>query len=401
MVDQFITIGSGHGGAPQWWTDLAEMTVTRRGPAAGMFGVAPPGIGLSEFNDLMISWCSGAYDELRQRFYVVLGAGHTNYHDRGTYYYDLLAEIWVALTRPRSFGLASEVGDGSTGICTDGSPLDTHTYNNVVCHPDGRVFVLSMGSVGVLNGVGAPRAWVLNPEGLSQATPAPFGWTDLGLNTLAGTNDVGASAYDYVSDRLIYAKQQPGGGTQASVATWNPTTLARSQWTLASSSSFGTSGEDMVAVTLNDGAGNSVWMGKGNGVNGRPIACLNIQSLLAGSGVFQIPTWTGAVQPVGKCAIHYNPDTAQLWTWRQGTNQLIVADRPANMMAGPYDWFLVDLAGLTITAPSGTAENKINGTFRRCEQIRMPGLRRGGFIINEVDEQVHMWKFPITKLVAS
>jgi chitodextrinase len=379
--------------AASWWTDLADLTVTRRGNT--MDSLRPSGVGVSEFDDCMHSWNGGAYDELRQRFYIVLASGHGNYHDRGTMYYDIMSETWVRLT-PRN--TASAVGDGSTGIATDGSPLDTHTYDTVVCTPDGRVWVTSMGSVGVSSGVGSPRGWVLDPVGLSQSSTAPYGWTDLGLNTLNGSYDVGAAAYDPITNRVLFAKQQPQGNL--SVCSWNLTTLARTQHTVGSSLAFGDSGEDMTGVVVHDGTSNSVLMCKGNGSGspGRAIATLNLQTLISGGSVsWSIPTWTGAVQPTGKCRIHFNPDTNQLWTWRQGTNQLIVCNRPSNMLTGTYAWFTVTLSGLSITAPSGTAANAVNGTFGRCAQIHMGG-RYGGFIVNETTEQPHFWKFPTTAM---
>jgi hypothetical protein len=372
--------------APAWWESIADLTVTRRGNT--MDSLRPSGVGISEFDDCMHSWNGGAYDELRQRFYIVLASGHTNYHDRGTMYYDIVGDTWVRLTPRNTSGV---VGDGSAGILNDGSPIDTHTYDTVVCTPDGCVWVCSMGSVGVSSGVGSPRGWRLDPSGISQSSPAPYGWSDLGLNTLNGSYDVGAAAYDPITNRVLFAKQQPQGNL--SVASWNTSTLARVQHTVGSSSAFGDSGEDMTGVVVHDGS-SSVLMCKGNGNNGRPIATLNLQTLVSGGALsWSIPTWTGAVQPVGKCRIHFNPDTNQLWTWRQGTNQLIVCNRPSNMLTGTYAWFTVTLGGLAITAPSGTSAGAVHGTFGRCAQIRMGG-RYGGFIVNETIQQPHCWKFP-------
>jgi hypothetical protein len=380
----------GAGTDPSWFTNLGDLEGTYRGNTA--LSVKPANVDEATFNDIFRSYCGGAFDDDSDTFYTGPGAGHNNYDGAEIYGYDVIAEEWFQATTPSSAANGSDPADGQK---VDGTPMATHTYDMLVM-VDGELWLPAMGSVDVSNGVGSARGWVWDSNSSDLPSNNTRGWTTLGLHSLSGSYDVGATAYDPVTDKVWFHQQQTGGGTNA-MASWNRSTKARTEHTITGASSFGDSGEDMLGVVVWSGS-DSVFMGKGN----TRVRTVNLQDALVGSTSWQTPTWTGSNQPSGKCRLHYIHETDQLVTWRIGTNQLIVCNRPANMETGTYAWFTVTLTGATITAPSEGASGvgSTNGTFGRFQIFRMPSGRLAVFLVNEVDQQVYIAKLPATAMAA-
>lgn len=377
---------------PAWLDALADFQVTRRGNNT-CDSQKPSGVASVDFRDIFMSWCGGCLDDDNDVFYTGPGAGHTNYNKAEVYGYDIFGtEEWFQATTPSSAGT---LGVDTDGQKTDGSPLSTHTYDLLV-FVQGELWLPGMGSVSTSGNTSA-RGWTWNPASPDLPSAGTRGWTTLGLNTLDGA-DNGAVAYDPLSDRILFAHRTPGGNR--SIGSWVRTTKVRTEHIVTSSITFGNSGGDMTAVVVPDGVGGSYYIGRGNGVNGRATQAVKIQTLIAGGAVaWTVPVWTGTPLPVGKCRVHYVPETGQLITWEQGTNNIVVANKPANPGTGTYTWFRKALTGLTITPPSGTLNGgNVNGTFGRFQVFRSPSGRLCCFLINETTEQPHIWPLPPTPI---
>jgi hypothetical protein len=374
---------------PAWLNTLADFQVTRRGNNR-CESQRPSGVGTSTFDDIFRSWCGGCFDDDNDVFYTGPGAGHTNYGGGEIYGYDVFGtEEWFQATTPSTAGFN---GSDSNGLLLDGTPPATHSYDELV-FVGGEMWLGAEGSVGQ-SGSTSARGWVWDADSPQLPSAGTRGWTDLGLNTLSGSNNTGAVAYDPVTDRPYYCRRFTGGGTRQ-LASWNRSTKVRTEHIATGFPSFGGSGGDMSAVCIYNGS-DSVFLGIGD--TGKRT--IDLQDLLVGSTAWQTPIFAGTAPPNGKVRLHFVPETNQLVTWEPFTNNLLVANVPANFHSGTFTFFRKAMTGLTITAPSEgiNGVGSTNGTFGRFQVFRSPLGRICCFLVNETNQQPHIWPLPATPI---
>lgn len=370
-ADKIITFNvSGPGGAPAWFTAMADKTWAT--PVTNTLDSVKPATLYGSHNAICTAWTGGYADQTRKEFGLCANGGHGDYGGNETYVVkmNVAAPAWVRLNNPSvasggvdAFNAKNDYGDGKMRA--------VHGWHRCTFGED-KVWYAGMDGT-YSSGVQSSACWSFNRSSLT------WQYLGLGIPSPGGGNlntEAGAACYDPTS-RKVWSTAV--GGNAAGQGVWSVDCQTNA----------------ITQYAMDFGSGKPRWGAAGLGYaffgdtqNGR-IGVINTSN--PGAGItFRTPT--GGTFPGDSYGCVYHAASRALLLWHANGSSIIKIAIPANPLTGTYTISTITAAPSNIVTPTGAQPN---GTYSRFNIIEDMGNGQSALVVvNSTTGATFVYKLP-------